>query len=146
VTAVLSAGLSGYWVSRWKANTDHAEKRVDDLCEEVISLADLASEYWTLDQTDPKIPVLEARLQAGLMRAALMRNSLANVVRGLHNEKIVNAEAEFVRATTGGDFGVHNRKASPEAAAASQFAGSALLVEIRRARLSAMERSWIPRA
>lgn len=66
----------------------------------------------SLDQTDPKIPVLEARLQAGLMRAALMRNSLANVVRGLHNEKIVNAEAEFVRATTGGDFGVHNRKAS----------------------------------
>jgi hypothetical protein len=54
VTVMLSAGLSGIWVSRWKASLDHAEKRIDDLCAEIMKVADHGSEYWVTVQTDPK--------------------------------------------------------------------------------------------
>ena len=84
--AILSALLSGIWVSRWKASLDHAEKRIDDLCAEITKLADLASEYWITAQTDDKIPVLQARITSGLMRIATMRVTLSKFVIGLAEE------------------------------------------------------------
>jgi hypothetical protein len=145
VPAVLSALLSGIWVSRWKASLDHAEKRIDDLCTEIMKLADLASEYWITPQTDAKIPVLQARISSGLVRIATIRVTLSYFVKGLGDDRIVNLESNFVRETTGGDFGVHNRAISQASAAAAQHAGSALVVEIRRSRLAAFTRSWTPK-
>jgi hypothetical protein len=143
--AILSALLSGIWVSRWKASLDHAEKRIDDLCAEITKLADLASEYWITAQTDDKIPVLQARITSGLMRIATMRVTLSKFVIGLAEERLVDLESNFIRQATGGDFGVHNRTISQPTAAAAQHAGSALVVEIRRSRLATFTRSWTPK-
>ena len=145
ITAVLSAGLSGIWVSRWKASLDHAEKRIDDLCAEVSKLADLASEYWLLPQTDDKVPVLQARLTSGMVRMASIRVSLAKLVRGLEGPRLEELEAAFFRAATGNEFAVHNRSISPSNAASVQHAASALIVHIRAARMDALQRGWLPR-
>ncbi|MCP3467992.1 hypothetical protein [Bradyrhizobium sp. CCGUVB23] len=145
IAAFLSAGLSGIWVSRWKASLDHAEKRIDDLCSEVMRLADLASEYWLLEQTDPKVPVLQARLSSGIVRLASIRVSLAKLVVGLDGPRVEQLEAAFFRAATGGDFAVHNRPVSSSNAAAVQHAAGALLVHIRTARMASLRRSWLPK-
>ena len=146
LTAALSAGLSGVWVSRWKASTDQADKRIDDLCSDIAKLADLGSEYWITPQTDPKIPVLQARISSGLVRIASIRVSLAGLVKGLANDRLVQAEANFSRAMTGGEFGVHNRTVSAETAAAVQHVASALIVQIRRERMEALQQWWfLPR-
>jgi hypothetical protein len=145
VTAILSAGLGGIWVSRWKASLDHAEKRIDDLCAEIAKLADYGSEYWLLPQTDEKVSVLQARLSSGMLRIATIRVSLAGLVKGLNSDRIVQAEAAFIRVTTGGDFAVHNRVASTASAAAVQHSSSALVVEIRRARMQALQGRFLPR-
>jgi hypothetical protein len=145
VTALLSAGLSGIWVSRWKASLDHAEKRIDDLCAEVSKLADLASEYWLLPQIDDKVPVLQARLTSGMIRMATIRVSLAKLVRGLQGQRLEELEAAFFRAATGSEFAVHNRPISSANAASVQHAASALIVHIRSARMEALQRSWLPR-
>jgi hypothetical protein len=146
ITAILSAGLGGFWVSRWKASLDHSEKRIDDLCAEIAKLADFGSEYWLLPQTDDKVPVLQARLTSGMLRIATIRVSLAGLVKGLGNDRIVQAEMVFIRETTGGDFGVHNRAVSAAYAASAQHSASALIVEIRRARMQALQGQWyLPR-
>lgn len=144
-TALLSAMLGGVWVSRWKAGLDHAEKRIDDLCSEITKLADLASEYWTTPQSDPKIPVLQARITSGLIRIATIRVTLGEFVSGLNESRLVTLEQNFARKATGGDFGVHNREVSPYTAVEAQHAGSALAVEIRRSRLATFKRSWLPK-
>jgi hypothetical protein len=143
--AILSALLSGIWVSRWKASLDHAEKRIDDLCAEITKLADLSSEYWITPQTDAKIPVLQARISSGLVRIATMRVTLSKFVIGLAEERLIEMESNFIRQATGSDFGVHNRAPSQSNAAAAQYAGSALVVEIRRSRLATFTRRWTPK-
>jgi hypothetical protein len=145
ITAILSAGLSGIWVSRWKASLDHAEKRIDDLCAEISKLADLASEYWLLAQTDDKVPVLQARITSGMVRMASIRVSLTKLVRGLQAPRIEELEQGFFRAATGSEFAVHNRPISPSNAAAAQHAASALIVCIRSARMEAIQRTWLPK-
>jgi hypothetical protein len=80
ITAILSAGLSGVWVSRWKASLDHSEKRIDDLCAEIAKLADYGSEYWLLPQTDDKVPVLQARLTSGMLRVRNVSMTLEHLV------------------------------------------------------------------
>lgn len=142
LTATLSAGLSGFWVSRWKASIDHAEKRIDDLCTDIIKLADLGSEYWVTPQADTKIPVLQARVSSGLMRIAAIRVSLSEIVKGLANERLIQSEANFIRTMTGGDFGVHSRIPSVQIAAHVQHAASALIVQIRKARMEALQTQW----
>jgi hypothetical protein len=92
--AVLSALLSGIWVSRWKASLDHAEKRIDDLCTEIIELADLASDYWITPQSDARIPVLQAKISSGLVRIATIRVTLSHFVNGLGDDRIVNLESK----------------------------------------------------
>lgn len=145
VPAIISALLSGIWVSRWKAGMDHADKRIDDLCTEITKIADLASDYWMLPATDPKNKVLEARITSGLYRIAGLRATLINQVAGLNEKQMVDLESNLVRAATGGDFGVHNRNPSTEQACGSQHAASALVLAIRRARLESFRRSWLPR-
>lgn len=146
LTAGLSAGLSGVWVSRWKASTDHAEKRIDDMCSDVAKLADLASEYWMMPQADPKAQLLQARISSGLVRIASIRVSLAGLVKGLANDQLIQAESNFSRAISGGDFGVHSRITSITTAAGAQHAASALIVQIRRARMEALQKQWfLPR-
>jgi hypothetical protein len=143
--AILSAVLSGIWVSRWKSGLDHAEKRIDDLCAEITKLADLSSEYWITAQTDAKVPVLEARITSGLVRIATMRVTLSAFVKGLAEERLVELERKLIREATGGDFGVHNRVISQATAAAAQHAGSALVIGIRRSRLATFTRWWTPK-
>jgi hypothetical protein len=143
--AMLSAGFSGIWVSRWKASLDHAEKRIDDLCSEIAKLADLASEYWVTPQTDARVPVLQARIASGIVRIATIRVTLSQFVSGLAGDQLVELERNFGRQATGGDFAVHNREVSQSSAAAAQHAGSALIVEIRKSRLAAFQRKWLPK-
>jgi hypothetical protein len=145
VPAILSALLSGIWVSRWKASFDHAEKRIDDLCTEIAKLGDLASEYWITPQSDPKIPVLQARVSTGLIRISAMRVTLSQFVSGLASDRLLQLEQLLIRQATGGDFGVHNRTTSVVAAAGAQHAASNYVVEIRRARLASFSRRWLPR-
>jgi hypothetical protein len=63
-------------------------------------------------------------------------------VKGLGNDRIVQAEMAFIRETTGGEFAVHNRTVSAVRAASAQHAASALIVEIRRARMQALQGQW----
>lgn len=144
-TAILSAALGGIWVSRWKANLDHAEKRIDDLCSEISKVADLASDYWTRPQTDPSIPVLQAKITSGLLRIASIRVTLETFVSGLGDPGLVDLEQRLIREATGGDFAVHNRQISADSAAATQHAGSALMLAVRKSRLAALNRRWLPK-
>lgn len=142
--AVLSAILSGIWVSRWKANLDHAEKRIDELCSDIYRLADLAADYWSKPQANES-PLLEARISSGMMRLAAARVALSTVVSGLDEARLVDLEQHYIRTATGGDFGVHNRQADITVAVAAQYAASSLVLAIRRGRMEALNARWIPR-
>jgi hypothetical protein len=75
---------------------------------------------------DPKIPVLQARISSGLVRIATIRVTLSEFVSGLSEERL-------------------NRETSQANAAGAQHAGSALVIEIRRSRLSTFKRRWLPK-
>src|SRR4051812_19252897 len=100
VPAILSALLSGYWVSRWKARMDYGEKRLDELYDDVQGVADFASEYWECAQSDPKARVLEARVQSGIMRIARTRVLIGSFLKGMDDHRLIEAEAAFIRETT----------------------------------------------
>jgi hypothetical protein len=132
---LLAAFLSGYAVNRWKGRQDHIEKRFDELVTTVLDTADLASEYWSKDAQAAGVALCEAKIRAQLIKIAGFRVLLTDHVSASAAREMERAESLFIRQTTGGQFGVHNRVPEMQRIVGCQFSASELTVAIRRARL-----------
>src|SRR5262249_52108587 len=133
---LLAAFLGGYLVTRWKGRVDYTEKRLDELSELVLKVAELSSDYWCTDYTSSSAKLLfEARIRAGLARIAGLRALLESGLSRSGCAELQSAESDFLRETTGGDFGVHNRASDLSRMIACQFTAAAFVVNIRRARM-----------
>lgn len=135
VPPFLAAGLSGYAVQRWKGRGDYIEKRLDEFCDIVAKTADVASEYWRVDQIHPDAQLNEVKLRSGLARIAGLRVLLEGELSGTSTKELRAAEVAFLRQTTGGEFGVHNRTADLTRFAGSQFSAANFVVAARQARM-----------
>lgn len=135
VSAMLSAFVAVKVVNRLKSQSDHVEKRIDDICSDIRAVADLASEYWVRPPANELRPI-EARIQARISLIERLRNAAASVAPELAAPSIEATSAEFMREATGGDFGVHNRAPAIDRATSVQHAATRYIGAIRRERLS----------
>jgi hypothetical protein len=134
-SATAGAALSGYWMARYKNREDSVEKRFDDLWKEISETANLAADYWVTKSDDPTIKMKAARVMAGMARINGLTSSLAEFTSEAAAKEITAESSRFLRAATGGNFGVHNR--ADEISRATELLPSAALfaIECRRARL-----------
>lgn len=135
-SALLSAFVAVKVVNRLKARSDYVDKRIDDICSEIRSVANLATDYWI---KEPSIELLsvEAKIQAGIRFIEELRVATSKYAPELVSEHAVKVSQDFFRAATGGDFGVHNRISSVERAVSVQHAAVRYVSVVRRARLDA---------
>ena len=131
----LAAYLSGFLVLRWKGRGDYLEERLDEICQMIDMAADLAADYWTIDQQNPNALLSEAKVQAQMMRIAGLRTLLETTMSGSSAREIRDVESAFLREATGGDFGVHNRVADPFRIVTIRHSAAEFIVAIRRARM-----------
>lgn len=142
VAPILAAFLSGYAVNRWKGRQEHLEKRFDDLCAVVLDTAALASEYWAGSARDEGMRLLEAKIQGHLIKIAGLRVMLSGYISNSASREMERAESLFIRQTTGGDFGVHDRTTDLQRVVGCQCAAAELIVAIRTARLKDWRGWW----
>ena len=140
LAAIFGAALSGYAVSRWKGRSDYIEERLDELCTLVADTAEIASLYWSKDETN-EAHLEEAKVMARLIIIAGLRVLLEDFTSSATVTELRLAEAAFLRHATGGDFGVHNRVASLERATGCHHSAAQFIVAIRRARMFDL-RGW----
>jgi len=135
----IAAFLSGYWLHRWKGRVDHLEKRFDEMCECIGRTADLAAEYWFAETVTKQ---QEAEVLAGLSRIAGMRVMLGPVISASATSELRASESLFLRQTTGGNFGVHNRTSDINRAMACIHQGAHFVNAVRTARLRDLQGMW----
>lgn len=133
--ALLAALLSGYAVNRWKGREEHIERRFDELCVAIVDTANLAAEYWSEDAQSQGASLCEAKIRSHLIKIAGLRVILADHVSRSTSREMEVAESAFIRQTTGGQFGAHNRTADMQRVIGCHCAAAELIVAIRRARL-----------
>lgn len=133
--ALLSALLGGYLVTRYKSREDNVEKRLDELCDEIDRVANLASSYWQLPPSHQDVPILAAKVNAGLFKIAGLRAALSDFVSASASKEMAEAESILLRNTTGEGFGVHNRVEDLQTATQVFRTAATYTVAVRKARL-----------
>jgi hypothetical protein len=131
--ALLSAYIAVKVVNRLKSQSDYIEKRIDDACADIRSVADLATDYWNKPATNELRPT-EARIAARIRLIMELRQAIAAAAPEIGSERLTEVAQDFLRTVTGGDFGVHNRVQDAERACAVQYVATRFIGEIRRAR------------
>jgi hypothetical protein len=137
----LAAAFSGYAVHRWKGRADYIEKRLDEMCQIIEDTTAVSSAYWMKAQS-AECSVEEAQIRAGLAKIAGLRVLLEGYTSNVSTRELRAAEAAFLRETTGGDFGVHNRTADIERATGCYYSAAAFIVAIRQGRMNDLRGWW----
>lgn len=139
---ILTAFLAGYLVSRWKTREDMIEKRCDQMCAAIAEISQYGQTYWLNDQAQLSDLLLAAKIQASQQSLSEMRVKLEQFLSGQSIEAIVEAEQNFQRAITGGDFGVHNRKSDVDKARTTIYAAKRYETTIRMSRMQDIKGYW----
>ncbi|MFT4129984.1 hypothetical protein [Labrys sp. (in: a-proteobacteria)] len=124
-------------VNKPRIAADYLEKRTDDLCADIRAASDLASEYWQMAADDPAVKPLAVKVQTRIMLIERMRVAIASGIIELNDPSIVSAAQGFIRVTTGGEFGVHNRAVDVQRASDVHHAALSYIAAIRTARMRA---------
>jgi hypothetical protein len=135
VAPLLAAFLGGYLVSRWKTREDTIEKRSDEICQEIRSISENASVYWQKEPTDGALKILAETITAGIVRVDGLRSAIAPHVSSPANDEMAKAASFFLRETTGGQFGVHNRASDLERARSVIQQAALFSVAVRQSRM-----------
>jgi hypothetical protein len=136
VSALVSAFIAVKVVNRLKSQSDHVEKRIDDICADIRAVADLASDYWLKPPANDLKPV-EARIAARIRLIEELRSATSYVAPEINSDAVLAASQEFLREVTGGDFGVHNRDQDFDRACNAQHLATRFIATIRRTRIVA---------
>ena len=79
LSAILSALLSGYLVTRWRSRKDLIDKRIDDLCKEIDVLAEIAREFWSRNSKAADQAII-VNIKSKLLRISRLRVLLEGLV------------------------------------------------------------------
>lgn len=133
--ALVGACLSAFFVARWKSRDDALAKLFDKLDESINAAGNIAHEYWKTEYTDELIELKSVQVQASIARIDGIRSTLAKFVSWSASNEISEAASKFLRETTGGSFGVHNRRKDITRAKSGLLASVAFSNACRRAQL-----------
>jgi hypothetical protein len=131
----LAAFLSGYLVSRWKTREDAIEKRLDELIVQIDAVANAANAYWLKGPQDSEVKLQATKVMAGIARLDGLRSTIAPFLSSAANTEIVAIAGDFLRTSTGGDFGVHNRDADLSRSLQVLLVAASYSVAVRSARM-----------
>ena len=144
-SAGLAAFLSGYLISRWRSRDETITQQLQDLCDEIAMVASDASSYWQMGPADSETRLLSYKVLAGVGRTNGYQSILTQQMSMSAANEIAAAGAKFLRAATGGEFGVHNRPSDTERAEQILLEGAAFVVAVKQARMRDLEGVWIRR-
>lgn len=133
VGAVVGAGVTGGF-HIWKLRRDELAARCDEVCKAIQQAAELATDYWSKDQSASTAPnVAEARV----FGAQTLCDGLYAELRDRFSQNEAAAldvhMSNLLDALTGGDFSVAGRSADAERTRSSMQCASATIIAIRKA-------------
>ena len=133
LSGLVAGALSGTFVQWFRFAADDRSKRMDDLVDDILHTADLATEYWNTDAADDDIAPMEDRLQGAQHRISLLLHDVLPRVSE-RSPEIDGALASFFEAMTGGNFKTTGRERDRARASATQVSAANLIFEARKAR------------
>ncbi len=114
-------------------------RRVDELCRNIVDVAELSVDYWLSNSEEsPQIVAMEARILGKQQLVIVALESLAHSFGKLRQKKWSDSLASFIDALTGGDFGNPDRIATPERAKLVQAQMAEHVTTIRKLQESAL--------
>jgi hypothetical protein len=142
LSAILSALLSGYIITRWRSRKDLVDKRIDDLCREIDALGELAREFWSRNFKAADQSTI-VNIKSKLLRISRLRVLLEGLVSNSSKNELVESEQMFLREISGGEFESPRRKLDFVKSYAVLEAGSNYVLAIRQAHLSDQKGLWM---
>lgn len=142
LSAILSALLSGYLVTRWRSRKDLIDKRIDDLCKEIDVLAEIAREFWSRNSKAADQAII-VNIKSKLLRISRLRVLLEGLVSNSSKNELVESEQMFLREISGGEFESPRRKLDFVKSYAVLEVGSNYVLAIRQAHISDQKGLWM---
>jgi hypothetical protein len=128
---------TNFMVQRWRYLTDRLGAAADQLCSEINSAADTATEYWLLDakqgEEQARARGLEPLLVGRQIRLQQLLLSLQEQDRRLKLDVVDARIADLYTAMTGGQFKVAGRDPDDVMAQQVQAVAAGLVGELRKA-------------
>ena len=127
-------GLMSFAVQRWRYNIDRWTAITDELCKEVVSVADMSSEFWlqARNATNKDAMALrELRIKGHLARVEALKSPFEDWCPRGAAIKFMNAHGELVDAVSGGSFTAPKRSADYQAAFRVQQAAAEVVGVVR---------------
>lgn len=129
-------GLMSFLVQRWQYNINRRALVTDELCKEVIALADLSSEFWLKGRSvnnKQEMALMELRIKGGMARIDALKEPFEDWCPRGALVKVIQAHGDFADSVTGGQFTATKRVGDPDAAFNVQQAAADLTSAIRYA-------------
>jgi hypothetical protein len=121
----------------WRYRADARDERIRELIREILSAADLATEYWLVDGTagasQDKIALLEARIIGLVERLEAALDLARPLMRNVDTLGMDIPWARLLDSLTGGDFSVQGRARDTDKAVEVQVAAANLARDLLRA-------------
>lgn len=127
-------GVLNFQIQRWRYGIDRWTVITDELCEEIVSLADLSAEFWLKKRTAKnaeEMALLQVRIQGSVARIDALKEPFEDWCPKGALRRFMPRHGELVDAATGGQFTSREREADTQAALKVQTAAAELVGVIR---------------
>ena len=120
IVAACIVSLANFLVQRWRYRIDRLSVAADHICTEINLAADLSTEYWLIDRSDPEVVKTSLRLEPQIIgrqtRIQAVFLALVRLDSKFIFDKAENRLAELFDAMTGDTFQVSGSPPNPERA------------------------------
>lgn len=133
VIAFAAGFVASYVILRWRLKTQYLASRIEDLCNEIYRVGDIAAIYWASDGDADDIKLCEARIIGGqgwVQAAITQLEEDIWLVRDVCAQELV----EFSDAISGGDFEVSGRPPDHDRCVRAYKSSTDLIISVRSIR------------
>lgn len=127
----VSGLVAAYWRTRYTVKSQDLSKRLEDLCDSIEKLEEIACDYWGLNiEKKPS----QHYILGYKTKISLLVTYLDEEYTQFSKDEISESLAEFFRACTGGDFESAKDKQEPERQRRILINGEKLKIELLKTR------------
>lgn len=138
LAGIFGGAAAGIIIQYFRISAEYKNRRVDELVEDILGAADLATKYWYMDGSDADLRRTEDILKGMQFRLSLLLHDIYPDL-GRRAPLVSNALGTFFSQITGGEFETPQREPDPNRSLGGQFAAGELIKLVRNAR-----RQYVP--